>query len=146
MSGGVNAKAIYCGNNELSPELRANGGARDFGSYSECIKKGYARGFNQQIPDLVVFLRRWSGKYKPHVLQRLYYGDGEDAPPGYQRATLAQAAQRGYALGALARAKKEQKKASDKASSRGGNARPVRVGETAGSGTAARGARLPARF
>jgi hypothetical protein len=113
---------IYCGNNELSPQLRANGGTREFGSRSDCVKKGYARGFNEQIPDLAAFLRQWNGKYKPHVTQRLYYGDGDsvtDVPAGYQRATLPQAAQLGYALGALARAKKEQQKARDKASSRG---------------------------
>ena len=107
---------IYCGNNELSPELRANGGVREFGSHSDCVKKGFARGFNQQIPDLDEFIRRWSGKYRPHVKQRLYYGDGDDVPAGYQRATLAQAAQRGYALGSLARAKKEQKKLNPKPS------------------------------
>ena len=113
-NGGANvgvSKMIYCGNNELSPQLRANGGTREFGSHNECVKKGYARGFNQQILDLAVFLRHWNGKYKPHIAQRLYYDDG-DVPAGYQRATLAQAAQRGYALGALARAKKEQTKSS----------------------------------
>ena len=110
---------IYCGNNELSPKLRANGGTREFGSYNECVKKGYARGFNQPITDLAAFLKEWGGKYKPHVTQRLYYGDREDVPAGYQRATLSQAAQRGYALGALARAKREQQKARDRASSRG---------------------------
>ncbi len=106
---------IFCGNNEMSPELRANGGVREFGSHSDCVKKGFARGFNQQIPDMAHFLRHWSGKYKPHVKQRLYYGDG-DVPAGYQHATLAQAAQRGYALGSLARAKKEQNKLNPTAS------------------------------
>ena len=109
MSARATSNGIYCGNNALSPELRRNGGTREFGSHSQCTAKGYARGFNQPVPDMLAFLRHWSGKYEPHVVQRLYYGDGPDIPPGYQRATLSQAAQRGYAIGALARARKEKK-------------------------------------
>ncbi len=101
---------IYCGNNENDLVLKAHGGDREFGSHKYCLRKGYALGMNQHIPDIAKFLNKWSAPYKPHILQRLYYGDGE-APPGYQLATLGQSVQRGFALGSIARARKERARA-----------------------------------
>ena len=63
---------ILCGNNELDYRLRANGGDLEFGKPSQCVKKGYARGFNQHIKDESEFLKQWSGKYKAHVKKQLY--------------------------------------------------------------------------
>ena len=103
------ASEHYCGNNDLAIDLKANGGDKEFGTHSECYKKGYARGYNQQIPDLDQFIRRWSSKYKPHIVQHLYYGDGK-TPDGYQQATLSQQMQRGYGQGSISRAQKELKK------------------------------------
>ena len=73
----------YCGNNEYDRALKKNG----FGTYKECFKKGYARGYNQNIADLNGFIAHWTGAYKPHVIQQLLYGEGA-IPAGYQRATL----------------------------------------------------------
>ena len=95
---------VYCGNNALSATLKANGGKDRFGAHKECLKKGYARGYNQRIVDLHAFLRKWSGKYKAHINQTLWYRD-DPVPPGYQLATLAQSMARGYGLGCMARAK-----------------------------------------
>ncbi len=99
----------YCGNNELSPRLITNGGHQVFGSPSQCFRKGYAAGFNQRITDMQEFLAEWGGGYRPHVVQRLIYKETAAMPPGYQRATLAQSMMRGYAMGSIARAKKEKK-------------------------------------
>ena len=92
-------------NNEYARALREHG----CGTYKECFRKGYAQGYNQKITDLNGFIAHWTGAYKPHVVQHLLYGDGA-LPRGYQRATLSQAMQRGFALGSIARAKAEQKK------------------------------------
>ena len=98
---------IYCGNN-----------LRDLGNHKDCFRKGYALGINQEVKDMNRFLRKWGTAYKPYIIQHLSYSD-EGIPPGYQRATLAEALQRGFAIGSLARAKKEQKKARDASSLRG---------------------------
>ncbi len=132
-------KHIYCGNNLRDLGLKTNGGDREIGNHKDCFRKGYALGINQEIKDLNLFLRKWGTAYKPYIIQHLSY-NADKIPPGYQRATLAQALQRGFAFGSLARAKKE--KARDKVSSRGGNTPPDRGGERLRSG----GARLPARL
>ena len=64
-------------------------------------KKGYARGFNQKPADVPQFVQNWLGAYKPHVVQRLWHS-AERMPPGYQRATLNQSMQRGFAFGSMA--------------------------------------------
>ena len=94
---------IYCGNNEFSPVLQRNGGTRRFGTHAECFKKGYAVGSYQKISDVTKFLPKWTGKYRPFITQKLYYSDEMAVPNGYQRATFAQ---RGFALGSIARAKR----------------------------------------
>jgi len=95
----------YCGNNEYDRALTTH----RFGTYKECFKKVYARGYNQKITDLNGFIVPWTGDYKPHVIQHLLYGAGA-LPSGYQRATLSQMMQRGFGLGSISRAKAEKKK------------------------------------
>ena len=102
---------VYCGNNALSATLKANGGKDRFGSHSECLKKGYDRGYNQSIVDPHAFLRKWSGRYKAHIVQKLWHSD-DPVAPGYQLATLAQSMARGYGLGCMARAKQLARQAS----------------------------------
>jgi len=99
---------VHCGNNVYSPRLKANGGKEFFGTHSECFKKGFARGYNQTIFDMPKFLQKWTGKYKAYVEQKLWHSD-DPVPPGYQRATLSQTMQRGYAIGSIGRAKHEQR-------------------------------------
>ena len=100
---------VYCGNNAYSPILKPNG--HDvFGSHSECFRKGFARGFHQKVADVPRFVQRWSGKYSPHIPQKLWHSD-DPVPAGYQLATLSQTMQRGFAIGSIARAKKLQRKA-----------------------------------
>ena len=96
---------VYCGNNAYSPMLKPNGGHDVFGTQSECARKGFARGFNQKVADVPRFVQRWSGKYSPHIPQKLWHSD-DPVPAGYQRATLSQTMQRGYALGSITLAKK----------------------------------------
>ena len=107
---------VYCGNNALSAALNANGGKDRFGSHKECLKKGYARGYNQSIVDTHAFLRKWSGMYKAYIFQKLWHSD-DPVPPGYQLATLAQSMARGYGLGRIARAKHLARKQRTKSAS-----------------------------
>ena len=101
---------MYCGNNELDARLKENGGHAKFGKPSECLRKGYALGYNAPIGDTNEFLRRWTERYRPHVKQSLYCGDDAKVPPGYDvRGTLPQCMQRGFGLGSLARAAKIRK-------------------------------------
>ena len=99
----------YCGNNELSHRLQTNGGRDVLGTHNACLKKGYARGFNQKPADVPQFVQNWLGAYKPHVVQRLWHS-AERMPPGYQRATLNQSMQRGFAFGSIALAQKLNQK------------------------------------
>ena len=85
------------------------GGKDRFGTHKECLKKGYARGYNQSIVDTHAFLRKWSGRYKAYIFQKLWHSD-DPVPPGYQLATLAQSMARGYGLGRIARAKQLARK------------------------------------
>ena len=100
---------VYCGNNAYDPSLRTNGGKDVFGTHAECIRKGYARGYNQEVKDIPRFVQRWAGRYKAHISQKLWHSD-EPVPPGYQLATLSQTMGRGYALGSIALAKKLKQK------------------------------------
>ncbi len=99
---------IYCGNNESDLDLKANGGDKEFGTHQQCFRRGYALGINQRITNMQHFLKRWGNAYKPHIIQHLYHGDADNIPPGYQRATLGQALQRGFALGSIALARRER--------------------------------------
>ena len=99
---------IYCGNNELSPRLKAHGGDEVFGTHAQCVRKGYSLGFNAPIHDPVRFVTEYGGPYKPRIAQRLSYGDPQQ---GTQQATLAQALARGYGLGSVAKARKLKKEA-----------------------------------
>ena len=104
--------AIYCGNNDLHRSLKANGGIKIFGTHEQCFKKGYGIGYNAPVNDVAKFIAEWSGPYKPHIVQKLIYGDDKFSfESGYQRATLAQSLQRGVGLGRVARAKKLSRKA-----------------------------------
>ena len=107
---------VYCGNNALSATLKANGGKDRFGTHNECLKKGYARGYNQRIVDAQAFLRKWSGRYKAHISQRLWHSDAP-VPPGYQQATLSQTMQRWYGFGSMARARRLSQKQRTKSAS-----------------------------
>ena len=104
---------VYCGNNAYDPSLRTNGGKDVFGTHNQCYKKGYGVGYNAPVKNVAEFIAEWAGKYKPYIVQKIYYGDGA-APPGYQRATLGQSVQRGFALGRVARARKMSRKSGGK--------------------------------
>ena len=106
---------VVCAYNAYDPSLKINGGHDVFGTHSECFRKGYARGFNQKVADVPRFVQRWSGKYRPHISQKLWHSD-DPVPLGYQRAWLNQTMQRGFAIGSIALAKKLQQKASAKKS------------------------------
>ena len=96
---------VYCGNNVYNSSLKQNGGKDVFGTHAECYRKGYARGYNQEVKDIPRFVQKWAGRYKAHISQKLWYSD-EPVPPGYQLATLSQTMGRGYAFGSIALAKK----------------------------------------
>ena len=64
---------IYCGNNDLALDLKAHGGAKEFGTHKDCLRKGYALGINQRIPNMDRFLRKWGNAYKAHIPQHLVY-------------------------------------------------------------------------
>ena len=68
---------------------------------------------NQEIKDIPEFIKQWSAKYKPHVVQHIYYGSNKMPPTGYQQATLVQHMQRGFAYGSKRRAKREHFKTKD---------------------------------
>ena len=95
---------MYCGNNAYSRKLKQNGGSEVFGTPSLCFKKGYGIGYNGPYDDVTSFLAEWGGRYKPHIKQKLHYGDGK-VPDGFQLATLSQSLSRGYALGRVSKAK-----------------------------------------
>ena len=96
---------IYCGNNAMHRSLKRNGGLLTFGTYDQCFEKGYGAGYNAPTNNIAEFIAKWAGRYKPYIVQKLYYGDGA-VPAGYQRATLAQSLQRGFAFGRIAKARK----------------------------------------
>ena len=102
-------KMVFCGNNMYSHMLKENGGHDQFGTHSECFKKGYAAGYNQKVNDVPRFMDKWLGKYRAHIVQKLWHSD-DQAPPGYQIATLSQTMGRGFAFGSRARATKLAKK------------------------------------
>ena len=94
----------------MSATLKKNGGKDRFGTHKECLMKGYARGYNQSIVDPHAFLRKWSGRYKAHISQKLWHSD-DPVLVGYQRATLNQSMMRGFAFGSTALAKQLARKA-----------------------------------
>ena len=109
-------KQYLCSNNELDHRLKANGGAKEFGSPSLCQKKGFGIGFKQHITNTDDFLREWGGPYRPHIVQKLYCGDEPRLPSGYDaRATLPQCLARGFGLGSVKRAKQLRSKTSSRA-------------------------------
>ena len=91
---------VHCGNNTYDPSLKINGGHDVFGTHSECFRKGFARGAHQKVADVPRFVQRWSGKYMPHIPQKLWHSD-DPVPVGHQRATLSQTMQGGYAIGSI---------------------------------------------
>ena len=101
---------VYCGNNAYEPSLRVNGGRDVFGTHEECLRKGYARGYNQAIKDIPHFVQKWAGRYRAHINQKLWHSDAQPLPPGYQLATLSQTMGKGYAMGSVAIAKKMVRK------------------------------------
>ena len=106
---------VYCGNNVFAHSLKPNGGTDAFGTHRECFRKGYATGYNQAVTDVPKFIQQWSAQYKPYIAQKLWHNDSEPVPPGYQRATLSQTMQRGYAIGCVARAAKLKKRIDSRA-------------------------------
>ena len=110
---GVHSRALYCGNNSLHRSLKANGGTRIFGTNAECFKKGYGVGYNAPVKNMAEFIAEWARRYKPYIVQKIYYGDGA-VPPGYQRALLSQSLARGFGLGRVARARKMSRKSGGK--------------------------------
>ena len=108
---------VFCGNNAYDPSLKTNGGRDVFGTHAQCYRKGYARGYHQEVKDIPRFVQKWAGRYKAHIPQRLWHSD-DKIPPGYQLATLAQSMGRAYALGSIALAKqlKQQARANSQSS------------------------------
>ena len=101
---------VYCGSNAYDPSLKTNGGRYVFGTHAQCYRKGYARGYHQEVKDMPSFVQQWAGRYKAHIQQRMWHID-DKVPPGYQLATLAQSMGRAYALGSIALAKQLKQKA-----------------------------------
>ena len=106
----LRSKMVFGGNNVYDPRLRSNGGRDVFGTHDQCFRKGYARGFNQDVKGTPHVIEMWPGKYKAHISQKLWHSD-KPPPPGYQMATLSQTMGKGYAFGAIALAKKLRQKA-----------------------------------
>ena len=96
---------VHCGSNAYESTLTQYGGKDVFGTHAECYRKGHARGYNREVKDIPRFVKKWAGRYKAHISQKLWHSD-EPVPPGYQLATLSQTMQRGYAHGSIALAKK----------------------------------------
>ena len=105
----MTSNRYYCGNNALHRSLKNNGGSKIFGTHDQCFKKGYGVGYNAPVSDVERFIAEWSGPYKPYIVQKLLYGS-DKVEPGFQRATLAQRLQRGFALGSVARGKELARK------------------------------------
>ena len=96
-------KKFICSNNEL--DYRLNESGVHLGSNMMCLRKGFGMGLHQHISNEDEFLKHWGGRYRPHVKQQLYCGDGA-LPPGHIKATAPQCMARGFGLGSLERAKR----------------------------------------
>ena len=83
---------IYCGNNQLDPEL-VNGN-RELGTRNTCLRKGIGVGLNLPYDE------KYQGEYIPIDNRRIYCGNEEILPNGYDRfGNIAQCLQKGVALG-----------------------------------------------
>lgn len=83
---------IYCGNNQLDPEL-VNGNS-EIGTRFKCLKKGIGVGLNLPYDE------KYQGEYLPIDNRRIYCGNQENLPNGYDRfGNTAQCLQKGVALG-----------------------------------------------
>ncbi len=110
-------RGYHCGNNIFDAALKRNGGSLEFGSPSDCYRKGFSIGVNQRVADVPRFVQKLSGRYKAYIPQKLWHSD-EPVPPGYQRATLAQTMGKGFAYGSMALARQLSRKSAAKASSK----------------------------
>ena len=99
---------IYCGNNAKSPELQH----KRLGRPSECIQKGFGAALHQQVADVGAFLHKFEGEYQKLIEPKLWYKNSEP-PPGWQRATLPMAFQKGWGAGTAALARKLRKQTSN---------------------------------
>ena len=103
-----NKEPIYCGNNAKSPELQH----KRLGRPSECIQKGFGAALHQHVADVPAFLHKFEGEYEKLIEPKLWYKNSEP-PPGWQRATLPMAFQKGWGAGTAALARKLRKQTSN---------------------------------
>ena len=103
-----NKEPIYCGNNAKSPELQH----KRLGRPSECIQKGFGAALHQHVADVPAFLHKFEGEYEKLIEPKLWYKNSEP-PPGWQRATLPMAFQKGWGAGTAALARKLKKQTSN---------------------------------
>jgi len=83
---------IYCGNNQLDPTLI--NGTHQLGTRYRCFKKGVGVGLN--LP----YDRKYQGEYQAIDNTRIYCGDKENLPNGYNRfGNISQCLQKGVAIG-----------------------------------------------
>lgn len=83
---------IYCGNNAAHPDLQ--NGRAIIGSKHRCLKKGFGAGYYSEV-DL-----NFLNDYVPIDTRKVYCGDKEDLPEGYDRhGNSPSCFQKGFAAG-----------------------------------------------
>jgi hypothetical protein len=88
---------IYCGNNALDSDIV--NGTSQLGTRYSCMRKGIGTGLN--LP----YDAKYAGKYEPIDNRKIYCGNGDNLPEGYDRlGNLSQCLQKGVAIGKRQRA------------------------------------------
>jgi hypothetical protein len=83
---------IYCGNNQLDPEIV--NGTSEIGTRHTCLRKGIGVGLNLPYDE------KYRGDYQAIDNTRIYCGNQEILPNGYDRfGNISQCLQKGVALG-----------------------------------------------
>jgi len=86
------ASGPYCGNNAQDPNLLA--GQIQLGTLRTCLRKGVGKG--KRLP----YDSKYAGGYLPIDSRKIYCGDANVVPPGYDRqGNLAQCLQKGIGVG-----------------------------------------------
>ena len=107
MSSPARKAKVWCGNNKLDKQVRANGGHLEIGSPHACFTRGVGGGIHQKVPpsEEDAFIEKWIQPYEKLVQQPIWFKAGP-VPSGMFRCTLPQALARGFAVGSIQRAKK----------------------------------------
>lgn len=88
---------LYCGNNRLNPNVVA--GLAEIGTNYRCLRKGFGAGFHSPVD--MSFL----DDYEPIDERKIYCGDNDDLPQGYDRiGNLPACFQKGFGVGKRQRA------------------------------------------